>query len=278
MIAHSFALHVPASLDEAVRIAAHYEGEACVLGGGTVLLPDLSRGYTRPRAVIDLTRAGLGGVYPVSGGIRMGATATYRDLERSPYLNESLQLLARMAHAVTGGAQIRNRATVGGSAVQANPASDLPAVLVAMGARLRLARVQGSRDLPAESFFLGSFRTALNRTEILASIFVPKSPGVRQLGYYKLKFGESSWPIATAAALVLDNDRVRIVLGGVTETPVVVECHASGPAIEEAVKIGVTKPWSDMLAGADYRGEVAPVVARRAFESAVPVASRASGS
>lgn len=260
MIPHRFALHVPANLAEATELAAHYGSDARALAGGTVLLPELSRGAARPAAVIDLTRCGLSGVAHRDRLVTIGAAATYRQLERQP------GLLGTVARHVTGGAQIRNRGTVGGSAARANPSSDAPAVLLVLEAIMVLASARGERRVPATQFFTGPFKTAIEPGELLAAIEIPEVDGARQ-GYSKLKFGESSWPIVTAAAVVRADGRLRVAIGGASAVPVAVEA-AGVDELVSAVASAPFEPWSDVLASGDYRKRVAAVVARRAVEAA----------
>jgi carbon-monoxide dehydrogenase medium subunit len=257
VIGHPFALFLPASVEEAVELAGRYGSDARALAGGTVLVPEMSRGAARPGVVIDLSRCGLAGVLP--GGF--GALTTYRELAALP------GLLGRVARGITGGAQIRNRATAGGSACYANPASDVPAALVALEATLVLASAGGERRLPAPAFFVDAFVTAARPGELLVSIELPPlAPGSR-FGYEKLRFGESSWPIVTAAAIVRPGGGLRVVLGGAAAVPVAVEVGAAAE-LEEAIRAALVEPWSDVLAGSDYRRRVAPVMARRALGAA----------
>lgn len=260
MIPHRFGLHLPASLAEATGLAAHYGSDARPLTGGTVLLPEMSRGAARPAAVIDLTRCGLAGIARRDGLVTIGAATTYRQLEREP------GLLGTFARHVTGGAQIRNRGTVGGSAAWANPSSDAPAVLLVLEAVMVLASPAGERRVPAAQFFTGPFRTALQPGELLAAIEIPEPAGT-QHGYSKLKFGESSWPIVTAAALIRPDGRLRVAIGGAFPVPVAVEASDSDELVS-AVASATYEPWSDVLASGDYRRRVAAVVARRAVETA----------
>lgn len=256
MISHPFAFFRPESLEEALALAAEHGADARALAGGTVLVPEMNRGALRPGAVIDLSRCGLGRAAPG----RVGALATYRELAGLP------GLLGAAAAGVTGGAQVRNRATAGGSACYGNPSSDVPAVLVALEAVLVLVSVRGERRVPAAAFFVDAFATAAQPDELLVAIDLPPGDGWR-FGYRKLKFGESSWPIVTAAALVHADGRVRVVLGGAAATPVAVEPGGAGE-LEEAVRAALVEPWSDVLADSAYRRRVAPVVARRALEAA----------
>lgn len=257
MISHRFALFVPESVEEAVALAARYGSEARALAGGTVLVPEMNRAACRPAVVIDLSRCGVA----VASPARFGAMATYRQLAPLP------GLLGTVARGITGGPQIRNRATAGGSACYANPSSDIPAALVALEALLVLASGHGTRRLQASAFFLDAFTTAARPGELLVSVELPAlGPAVR-FGYSKLKFGESSWPIVTAAAVVHPDGMLRVVLGGATAVPVAVQVSRAAD-LDDAVRDAIVEPWSDVLADAEYRRRVAPAVARRALDAA----------
>jgi CO/xanthine dehydrogenase FAD-binding subunit len=248
------------------------DGDAVVVGGGTMVVPDMTHGRTRPAAVVDLGRAGLGGITRGDGAWVVGAMCTYTDLERS-----AVPLLATVARGITGGPQIRNRGTAGGSASYANPSSDVPAVLVALEARLRLVRVDGVREVPAAEFFLGAFRTAREPDEVLTAVAVPDPPGAA--GYVKFKLVEGSWPIVTAATVA--GPSLRVVLGGAAAVPVplTLDRPSSGttdPAWREHVRAEVGRgladaggPWDDVLAPGHYRARIAPVIAARSVADAL---------
>ena len=237
--------HRPVTPAAAAGLAAELE-DVLVVGGGTLAVPLLARGRANPADILDLSAAGLGRVGREEGWIVLGATVPYAALATAGH-----PLLARMAAGVTGGPQIRNRGSVGGSACHANPASDVPAVLVALGARLRLS---SGRESPASEFFRGAFEADLRPGEILLEIAVPVPEAGTRFGYVKVKHAHGSWPIATAAAVVRP-DRIEVVLGGVAPVPL----RWAGDAPDG---------WSDELADAGYRRALAPVVARRAVEVA----------
>jgi aerobic carbon-monoxide dehydrogenase medium subunit len=265
-----FALQLPRSLEEALSFLGRHGDAARPLAGGTVLLPDLSHARLAPSAVVDLSRAGLGTVGRDGDGLVIGSTATYRQLERAAAAtspSRTLAWVASVARDVTGGPQIRNRGTIGGSAAYANPSSDVPALLVALEAVMTVASVRGRRSLAAAEFFAGPFATALAADELLVSIAVPAQAPDTRFGYEKLKFGESSWPIVTAAALLREDGSARVALGGSHVVPAVVEVRERGEVAEALSTLAVER-WSDVLADAAYRSRVAPVVARRALERA----------
>ena len=263
MIAAPFVLHLPTSAEEAAARLAEAAPDACVLGGGTVLVPELSAGRMRPAAVIDLTRAGLSEIRHEGGDLVIGATATYADLERLGDTTTEARLLARVARGITGGAQVRNRATPAGSAAYANPASDMPPVLVALDARIRLLSVAGRREVAAAEFFTGAFETARRPEELVETLVIPLRHEGRRFGHQKLKFGESSWPILTATVAEDAGGTLTAVVGGLAATPVTVTGRSAG-ALAAALAGLQYEGWSDVLADAGYRREVAPVDVERA--------------
>lgn len=290
MIAAPFEYRRPAALAEALTLlAADAEGTA-ILGGGTWLVPDMERGARTPRSVLDLGAAGLDVIEELDhGGLRIGAMCTYSDLLGTPAVAVRAPLVRLMAAQVTGGSAIRNQGTLGGSLSAARPQSDAPAVMVAVRATAVIAGPAGERRVAVESLFLGALRSSLGPAEILCALEVPACAGGHH--YEKLKFGASSWPIASAAASVeLDAaGRCRaasLALGGVGAIPLHVAvddlllgarptADALAAAAERAAR-AVTEPWADVLAPASYRAAVASPVARRALEGAVRDARRAS--
>jgi carbon-monoxide dehydrogenase medium subunit len=239
----------PESVEEAMRLL---DDGSRILGGGTWLVPELGRGGRWPRRLVDLRLAGLTAIEPSGVGLRIGAMATYTDLLESEAVAERAPLLRLVSAQVTGGWSIRNQGTVGGSVAAARPQSDLPAALVALGALAVIAGQDGERSALVEDLILG-------QREILTALYVPTTAAAA--GYAKLKRGASSWPIATAAALVSPDGSARLVLGAVAARPVVVDLAD--------VSLAVTEPLDDALAPGWYRAAVAPVVARRALAQAL---------
>jgi CO/xanthine dehydrogenase FAD-binding subunit len=246
----------------------------------------MSHGIRRPEHVLDLRRAGLGGVEASAGGVAIGATTTYAELASDPLVRERAPALAVMAAGVTGGAQVRNQGTIGGSACYASPSSDVPGALVGLSARLRIASSAGTREVDAAEFFRDAFSPDLAGDELLTAVVVPDLPAGARSGYVKLKLCESSWPIATACCMVeLEDGAIRggrIAIGGVDRTPYVVDLGALGgktvddalAEVGELAEKGSTSPYEDVLASADYRRQVAGVVARRSLAAATQEGSR----
>ena len=271
MIKASFEYHAPTSADEAAELVSSLEGETAVISGGTWVVPEMTHGVRRPRHVVDLRQAGLAGVARENGSLVIGTTATYTDVFQAGAAGE-IEALETMVAGVTGGAQIHNQGTLGGSACYANPGSDAPGLLVGLDATLRLVRGNSRREVAAGDFFQDSFRTTLESGELLTAIVVPVPPAGARSGYYKFKLNESSWPIATACCLAdAEGSVMRLAVGGVSPTPVVVEAAvgATHPdTVATAVGDTAFEPWSDALADGAYRRKIAHVVARRAYLAA----------
>jgi CO/xanthine dehydrogenase FAD-binding subunit len=275
---------VPESAEEAVEMLARSDGEGKLMAGGTWVVPDMTHGWIKPSRVIDLRRAGLSGIREEDGNIAVGVMATYAEITASDLLRERLGLLPLGASKITGGAQLRNFATAGGSACYAQPSSDVPSWLVALDARMRLLGADGTtREVASGDFFLGANRTAVREDEMLTEMVFPATPPGARFAYQKLKFGESSWPITTAACVLeLDAGGVcrsaSLALGAVAETPIKVDVGGileGSPVTEEAAREAgeaarraVAEPWTDVLADGQYRKSVAGVIAGRAVLAA----------
>jgi carbon-monoxide dehydrogenase medium subunit len=253
-----FAYEAPGTAEEAVAILARAT-EPRVLAGGTWVVPELGSGASRPDVVVDLRRAGLGEIAEGHRTVLVGATATYADLIGSAVVRERLPLLHEMAGGITGGWAIRGQGTIGGSLAAARPQSDVPAVLVALGAVAQIADADGERAVPVSALLAGPMRTGLVKGELLTALELPVQSGTH--GYVKLKRGASSWPIATAAAVAQDGVLTRLVLGGVAGTPVEVESKDG--------TVEIADPWDDELAPAAYRAAVAAPLAARARRKAI---------
>jgi carbon-monoxide dehydrogenase medium subunit len=270
---------IPTSAGEA---AALLDGRAQLLGGGTLVVPALNRGESRPATVIDLRAAGLDRIERRGTAVRVGATCSYSDLLSSEVVADELPLLKTMARGVTGGRQILNQGTLGGSVAAARPNSDAPTVVVALGGRVLLLGPAGERVVACGDFFLEAGRTALGADELVIALEFPCARR-QSVGYAKLKFGASSWPIVTAAAVSRGPEGSRwssatVTLGGVAGTPFHVDltdCMAEGAVAADRVRRAIresldsiTAPWSDSIASADYRRAVAPAVGVRAVRNA----------
>lgn len=271
MIRNRFDYAAPPELDAALDWLGEDPESTAVVAGGTWTVVEMTRGRRDPRRVLDLRRCRMNVIREETDGIVVGATATYTNVQRSAVVAESLPVLAAMAAGITGGPPIRNRGTIGGSACYANPASDVPAVLVGLDARLRLRNATAAREVAAHEFFTGAFTTALAPGELLTEIVFPRPDAETASGYYKFKLCASSWPIATAVCTVAGGTARGLALGGVSDRPVIVPL-ANGD-VAAAASAALETPWGDVLADAEYRRRIAPVIARRAYERACEAAA-----
>lgn len=270
MIRASFRFVRPNTLNEALDLLAGAGGLGRVIGGGSVLVPALSAGHDAPALVLDTGLLGLAGVRDEGGEVVIGAATTYATLLASEVVRRRLPLLAAMLREVTGGPGLWNLATPGGAVCYANPASDAPGCLVALGAAFRLASRRGERMVPAERFFRGPFETERAPDEMLTALVIP-APEPERHAYHKLKHTASSWPIVTASCL-LASGRLRLCLGGAAPMPLLLEWPeppgAEGiAAMAEQARVAIVTEWADELAGPGYRRAVVPAVAARALRS-----------
>src|SRR5581483_3626621 len=172
-----FEYDAPTTLGEALDLLAEYGDDAKVLAGGQSLVPLLNFRLARPDRLVDLNGvAELAGLREESGELVIGSMTRTAELERSPAVAARFPLL-REAVRFVGHFQIRNRGTVGGSVAHADPAAELPAVLLALGARFLAASKAGVRAVAADDFFHGHFTTALRADEVLTEIRVPAPTG-----------------------------------------------------------------------------------------------------
>jgi aerobic carbon-monoxide dehydrogenase medium subunit len=286
VIAERFEYRAAGDAVEAAALLAENPEGSRILGGGTWLIPEMSRGESTPTRVVDLGRAGMNAVAETDDGLVVGAMASYTDLLDSPLVQRLAPLLHLAAGSITGGWSIRNQGTIGGSLAAARPQSDMPATLVAVGARAVIHGRHGARRLSVANMIEGPMRTTVGRDEVLSAFEIPRTGA--GVGYYKLKRGASSWPIVTAAALVkLQHGActsARLVLGAVAATPIVVDVsqalvgspvdRSSLQAAQRAAALAVVEPWEDVLASGEYRAAVAGPVARRALEMAFETEAR----
>lgn len=253
----------PATLEQALGVMAEYPGARALAGGQTLL------NVMKARAAVPDVLVDLGGIAELTGinlgadgTLELGAMTTYTDVIASaeararPILG---QVCAQIADV-----QVRNRGTIGGNACSSDPTNHLPPLLVALGATFTVAGQDGEREVPAEEFFLGVYLTAAGPGELLTKITVPAG---RSDGFASVPIGVDGTCIVNAAASL--NGRVRVALGCVAATPVLVEAPSTDPeAVRGAVRETRLEPPSDVHASADYRRHLAEVVATRAVEQA----------
>ncbi len=282
MYSANFDYHRPKTLAEAAALLGRNK-EARVLAGGHSLIPAMKLRLAGPSALVDIGGLKeLAGITAGSGTLEIGALTTHAELAASGAVRSGCPILAEAA-AQIGDLQVRNRGTVGGSLAHADPAADLPTVMVALGATLTLTNGSASRDLPAEGFFLDLFTTALRPGELLTAIRVPTYGKGTGGAYLKHRHPASSYAVVGVAAMVTlaggTCAKVSLILGGVSIKPVrakMAEAALSGQApgaasiAGAAAKVGgaIKDPLNDLYASAEYRVHLAQVMARRALQAA----------
>jgi len=254
------------SVDEALDLAARDGDDAKFLAGGHSLLPLMKLRLAVPEVLIDIGRLrDLSYVRDDGSQILVGALTSHDDLARSSLLAGQLPLLAHAASQV-GDPQVRHRGTIGGSLVHADPAADLPAVVLALDATLVARGPSGSREIPAGSFFNGLFETALQPGELLEEIRIPK-PQAAGWSFQKFTKRAIDWAIVGVA---VQGGSVALVNMG--QTPVragaVEQALASGAGPRDAAAHAAegTSPPDDINADRRYREHLARVLVGRALE------------
>src|SRR5215831_246021 len=171
-----FEYHRAGSVQEAVELLARYGDEAKLVAGGHSLLPLMKLRLAEPKHLVDIRRTpGLSGVREEGGALIIGAATPHQVLEHSPLVRERLPILSEAA-AQIGDAQVRNMGTIGGSLAHADPAADLPAVMLALEAELVAVGPKGRRAIPVDRFFVKLFTTSLSPGELLTEVRVPLPP------------------------------------------------------------------------------------------------------
>jgi aerobic carbon-monoxide dehydrogenase medium subunit len=283
MIPAAFEYERATNLGDALELLARHGAEGKVIAGGQSLLPLMKLRLARPERLIDIGRlAELRGVRELEGGgLAIGALTTYADLLEHPIVRQFGVFADALPR--VGDVQVRNRGTIGGSIAHADPAADLPAVLLALDAVV-IARsaARGEREIAITEFFEGAFSTALAEDELLTEIRLPAPSGTVGSSYQALEQQASGYPIAGVAAVLGSArdgaqgwDLVRIAVTGVGEQPyraaaaeaALARSSGDDAAIQAAAAL-VTDGVSvnaDIHADAEYRAAMARVMATRAI-------------
>jgi CO/xanthine dehydrogenase FAD-binding subunit len=279
-----FEYHRPQSVDEALSLLANYGGDAKPLAGGQSLIPAMNFRLASPSVLVDLNDLSeLAHIGDDRGQLTIGGMTRQRAVERSAVVAERAPLVTEtmpyIAHA-----PIRNRGTIGGSLAHADPAAELPAVMVALNAAIVLTDRQRARTVPAADFFVGLFSTAIESGEILTQVRIPPSPERSGVAFAEISRRHGDFALA-GVAVAVNLDRygrcagARIALLSVGERPMLAG-HArdvlqgerpSSECIRAAAEAAATQdidPSSDIHASARYRRQLASVLTRRALERA----------
>jgi carbon-monoxide dehydrogenase medium subunit len=256
------------SVDEAVGLAAEQGDEAKFLAGGHSLLPLMKLRLAQPEMLIDVgALRELSYIRDEGGHIAIGALTRHHDLEHSGLLASSLPLLAHAAGQV-GDPQVRHRGTIGGSIAHSDPASDLPAVILALDATLVARGPSGEREIAAGDFFEGLFETVLEPDELLTEIRVPK-PAAAGWSFQKFTKRAIDWAIVGVAvqggAVALVNMGPTPVRAAAAEAAL---AGGASPAEAAALAADGTSPGEDINATPAYREHLARVLVGRALQEA----------
>ena len=271
MIPAPFDYHRAGSVDEALRLLRDGGEDAKLLAGGHSLLPLMKLRLAAPPLLVDIGRLReLSFVREDGDTVVIGALTRHRDVETNAIVREHAPILAHVAGQV-GDPQVRQRGTIGGSIAHGDPASDLPAAALAIGATFRVVGPGGERSVPAGEFFRGFLETALRPGEILTEIAVPKGGGA---GWSFQKFNRRAQDWAVVGVAAVRNGRTGIGLVNMGSIPLrataVEEALAGGASAAEAASHAADglEPPADLNASAEYRAHLARVLVRRALEEA----------
>jgi carbon-monoxide dehydrogenase medium subunit len=272
-----------ASWAEAVALLQEYGDDAKVLAGGQSLIPMLSLRLIRPNYVIDVNGADNAGIREANGMIEIGALTRHAELERSPILKSWHPIIGEAA-AHIGNRRVRHRGTIGGSLAHADPSAELTCVATALGAEVRILGPAGTRSVPATSFFVSYFSTALEPAEVIVSVGFPKPTGNRGSAFIELsrRVGDFA-TLAVAAVVDVDQGRdvctgVRLVFAAMADRPVDLSEAASpliGRRLDEGLASSVAgrvaetaDPRADHRGSTEYRRRLASVLTTRALHRA----------
>lgn len=283
----------PRTLEEALHLLDRHGDRCKVLAGGTALLLLLRNRLIAPEHVVDIGAIeSLGTIEASNGAVRIGGTVTHRALERAPVIRECLPVISAMARELAN-VQVRNRGTLGGNICHADPASDPPTLLVALGATCVVESARrGARELPLADVLTGYYQTALAPDELLTEVRVPRLPAGSRAAFRRFVTSGEDRPIAAVGAcLEVDAEGrcrdLRLAVGAAGATPVRVraaEDHLRGrPVTEEAlveageIAAGNIEPLDDFRGSAEYRRAIVHVLVRRTVGACLPERGSARG-
>jgi carbon-monoxide dehydrogenase medium subunit len=289
MLPSRFTYHRAGSLDEALSLLGTHGEDAKVLAGGQSLIPMMKLRFANPEHLVDVNHVdGLEGIEERDGSLRVGALTRYRDVIASDLISSRYPTIGRAAPQISD-PLVRNLGTVGGSLAHADPAGDLGAVMLALGASVVLKSSGGEREVPISAFLVDTFVTSIEPNELLTEIRVPM-PGKRSGGdYLKLERKVGDWAtVAVAVSLTLSNGsigRAGIGLTGVgpkniqaTEAEATLAGAAPGDeAFAEAGRLAAAaaSPVSDVRGPEEYKRHMVDVYVRRGLARALETANAA---
>lgn len=280
----AFDYHRAATVDEAIALLQQYGDEAKVLAGGHSLIPAMKLRLSQPGHLVDIARiGGLSYIREENGKVVIGAMTTYSTLERSDLLRRQLPILSETA-ALIADQQVRNRGTIGGSMAHADPAADMPGVILALRGEIVVQGPNGKRTISADDFITGTFTTALASNEIVLELRFALPSAKTGGAYEKLANKASHYAVAGCAAVItLDNDGTCssagvAITGSAMETAraKAVEAALVGKKLDEASIAEAASHATDGLemvadihGSKEYRRQMTIVVTRRAITQAL---------
>jgi carbon-monoxide dehydrogenase medium subunit len=269
------------SVDAAIALLAEYGDEASVLAGGQSLIPMLNMRLARPAVLVDIGRVEALTEIEVNGAVRLGSMVRQAAVERSPELAAKLPLLAQALKLVAHPG-IRSRGTIGGSAAHADPASEIPAVLVALDARITVQGPAGERTIPASEFFVSTFMTSREPEELVTAVEVPTASATSRCAFLEVARRHGDYALV-GVAVTSDFDAEgrlvspRIVVTNVADVPFVATRAQDGldgqqlddDSIASAAALAAEdmNPVSDVHATAEYRRDIGETLVRRALQT-----------
>ena len=272
MIPVAFEYELATSAEHAIALLAEHGDEAKLLAGGHSLLPLMKYRLAAPAVVVDIGRlTDLSYIRDDGDVLAIGALTRHRDVETSDLARSQAGLLSAATSKV-GDPQVRHRGTLGGALAHGDPASDLPAAVIALGGSMVIQGPSGSREVSVDDFFTGFLETAVGEDELLTEVRIPKAPDATW-SFQKFNRRAQDWAIVGAAVMV-DGDRCGVGLVNMDSRPVragaVEAAIASGASAADAAASAADglEPPSDLNAGVDYRCHLARVLTRRGLEEA----------
>lgn len=276
MKAPDFRYERPETLEAALALLSDQDADAAPLAGGQSLMPMMNFRVAAPDVLVDLNRIpGLDGIEEIGGVIEIGAMARYSALEASDLIAREAPLMARAIPYIAHSA-IRNRGTLGGSMALADPAAEMPAVLLVLGAELVLQSAEGSRAVSCDDYFLGVYETAREPSELLTMIRVPKAAPGQAFGFHEIARRHGDYAMAGCCVSATEGlSTVRIGFFGVADRALrapAAEAALAGSdggaaALDAAVDALADLPFEgDLNAGPDTKRHLAGVALRRAWK------------
>ena len=286
MIPPNFQYHAPSSVDDAVALLSQHGDEAKILAGGHSLLPMMKLRFAEPEHLIDINNIDtLKGIREENGLIIIGAMTSENTLISSELLQQKCPLIPQAAKLIAD-PQVRNRGTIGGDIAHGDPGNDHPAIMMALDAIFVLVGPNGSRQVQANDFFLGTYYTLLEADEIMTEIHIPIQAKNSGAFYHKLKRKTGDYaPAAAAAVIQLSGDTcqsARITLTNLGPTAlraqeaeaVLIGQVITPELIEEAAKktMEICDPAEDLRGDIEYKTYMGGEMTRRAITDALKLA------